>query len=272
MDAVPAVATEPSVPGEPLVGAASVALAGLLHGPHRPAVVLGANRRAAWCAVDSDVVVISDPTAVRLPNGVVVPVVPPLEEGAVLVGGGAIAGRGWRIVVGRWWEPRPALPTTEVAVVRRGLADAGPAAGMGVLAAALRRGEQALLLAAARRLIGRGFGLTPEGDDVLAGAVAAFLLVGEALDASGGVGFPSSTETALVELALSATTALSAALLRHALRGEVCLPVAGLLRALAAGGGVAEARLAVEAVGHGSGRALLAGVRLGAAAACEAAA
>ena len=48
------------------------------------------------------------------------------------------------------------------------------------LGAALAAGDPAAVLAAARRLIGKGPGLTPLGDDVLAGAAGRALLLGEA--------------------------------------------------------------------------------------------
>ena len=86
--------------------------------------------------------------------------------------------------------------------------------------------------AAARRaallLTGRGAGLTPSGDDLLAGAAATVAALGRAL------GFPRSRQlawrAALVLPDLAArTTAISATLLRLAARGLALEPLHGLL-------------------------------------------
>ena len=115
----------------------------------------------------------------------------------------------------------------------------------------VRRGD---LVSAARRLQGRGPGLTPSGDDVLAG----MLLVCAMDPASRG---------ALGRLARSArTTALSRAYLRWAAEGQSIQPAHALLDAAADGDPNAMGRAArsLAAVGATSGRALIAGVALAA--------
>ena len=115
----------------------------------------------------------------------------------------------------------------------------------------LRRGD---LAAATRRLQGRGTGLTPSGDDVLAG----ILLVG-AIDPS--------QRCALTELARSArTTRLSRAFLRWAASGQSIQPAHALLDAAASGdqAGMRRAAALLAGVGATSGRALAAGVALAA--------
>src|SRR5262249_58187285 len=74
--------------------------------------------------------------------------------------------------------------------------------------------------------LGRGPGLTPQGDDVLAGYLAGAAAYGIAAD----------DVRALVDSeAATRTTTLSAALLRHAAVGEAIPQVGGLLDALAGG-------------------------------------
>jgi hypothetical protein len=105
--------------------------------------------------------------------------------------------------------------------------------------------------AAVARLVGRGDGLTPWGDDVLCG----WLALHHAL------GAPTPAVEDAVRRALPRTTTLSATLLECALAGEVADPLGAFLRAL---GTPAEdaARAALEALGHSSGRGLAHGVDL----------
>lgn len=115
----------------------------------------------------------------------------------------------------------------------------------------LRGGD---LLAAFHRLQGRGTGLTPSGDDVLAG----ILLVG-AIDPS--------RRRDLTGLASGArTTRLSRAFLRWAAAGQSIQPAHALLDAAASGdqAGMRRAVVSLAGVGATSGRALAAGVALAA--------
>ena len=104
------------------------------------------------------------------------------------------------------------------------------------------------------RLAGRGAGLTPSGDDVLAGIALVC-----AMDRG--------RRDALTELAGGArTTALSRAYLRWAAEGQSIQPAHALLDAAADGDPNAMGRAArsLAAVGGTSGRALIAGVALAA--------
>ncbi|MGC4111195.1 MAG: DUF2877 domain-containing protein [Nocardioides sp.] len=104
-------------------------------------------------------------------------------------------------------------------------------------------------------LVGRGEGLTPLGDDVLCGWLAA--------QRSLGVATPEVDEA--VRRALPRTTTLSATLLECALAGEAADLVVGYLRARNASAGVRSAtaaRLALTALGHSSGEGLAHGVDL----------
>ncbi|HEY7046546.1 MAG TPA: DUF2877 domain-containing protein [Jatrophihabitantaceae bacterium] len=173
-------------------------------------------------------------SAIRLPCGLGVPherlALPP---GEVLVGAGAVrvgpaeirAGRVVSLRVARRGAPRPEPLRRASAAVGRADVDEG--------------------------LLGRGAGLTPEGDDVLAG-----YLVGAA-----AYGLPADDLRAFVHAQASRrTTTLSAALLRHAAAGEAIPQVAGLLDALGGRCPVDRALAALLAVGHTSGTALARGL------------
>jgi hypothetical protein len=101
-------------------------------------------------------------------------------------------------------------------------------------------------------LVGRGSGLTPAGDDVLCGWFA--------IHHAAGVGVPE-VERAVADL-LWRTTTLSATLLDCAMHGEVIPEFARLVRALDEPADLPAAVDALVAVGHTSGRALLAGAEL----------
>jgi hypothetical protein len=139
---------------------------------------------------------------------------------------------GLAVRVGRWWRPpRPVLGGSGLRVRTDRLPPVG-------------------------ELLGRGAGLTPFGDDVLAGALVALAAVGA----------PAAGTLAREVLAgaFARTTFVSAALLWHAARGE-CLPeLAAFLTALAGSdrAAVAAAAGALRAVGHSSGTGMLAGATL----------
>jgi len=184
------------------------------------------------------------------------------------------------------WDAVPCLvaAATPVALAERGRgvlaacgvrADAGstdlaaPLVGSGLAVAADRAGRLglALLLGSvtardpemaargAALLVGRGPGLTPEGDDLLAGAAAVIAVAGERAD------FDAAARAAWLRAVRRLdlrrlTTPLSATLLELATRGHVVEPVHGLLDFTAGG----EARWTgalerLERIGHSTGRA-----------------
>jgi len=112
--------------------------------------------------------------------------------------------------------------------------------------------------AAVARLVGRGDGLTPLGDDVICGWLAAHR--------AAGVETPAVDDA--VRRALPRTTTLSATLLECALAGECAEPVAAYLRALGTRD-EASARVALTELGHSSGTGLAHGVDLALAALAE---
>jgi hypothetical protein len=253
--------------------AAAAALRPLLAGPTREGTMLGAGDRAAWARIGDEVLVLAPASGVRLPNGVEVP--PPLLDDlaagdACSVGGGALAVGEWRLRAVRWWDSRPVLPPTDPVLLHRRVVFAGkrfapvPDAGLGV---ALAAGDPAAALAAAQCLIGNGPGLTPLGDDVLAGAVASALLLGEATGHRRLCRMVARLAPALCSAAGDRTTTLAVTLLRHAFRGEVDEASAALLHALCGHGDPGADLDRLLALGHTSGTGLATGLLAGAAAA-----
>jgi hypothetical protein len=94
------------------------------------------------------------------------------------------------------------------------------------------RGNAAALARAARDLAGFGPGLTPSGDDFLAGFVAAWTLVGEALGQDRAV--RERVTDAVVSGATRGASPLGRAWLGHARRGELLEPMTRFVAALLA--------------------------------------
>jgi len=104
-------------------------------------------------------------------------------------------------------------------------------------------------------LVGLGPGLTPAGDDVLAGALVALVAAGNVDRRARLAG--------AVRLGRHRTTALSAALLDHAAAGRAIPELARYVVALARGPAVGGVVQDLERVGASSGAALAAGARIG---------
>ena len=183
---------------------------------------------------------------------------------SVAVGEAAITLPGWRIRLVREWRP------ARVRVVS-GLAEPGLLSELAdslsrhanapelvdqasAVFRAARRGEEAGLRRGVRELLGAGQGLTPSGDDVL----CALLLV------LGGLGDvePIALLGAAVTDQWSRTTSLSASLLNAARSGYAVPQVVALVRSSLGGNltGVSESLTSTLAIGHSSGRDLVAGV------------
>jgi hypothetical protein len=137
--------------------------------------------------------------------------------------------------------------------------DPDGAAGLARLFCAVGERHPEPAAGAARELLGRGPGLTPEGDDLLAAVAGTLAILGPAT----GWGRPTLTSflAALVSPAPERTTALSTTLLELAAQGRLTEP-AGRLLDLDPGAEAAwPAALArLERLGHGSGRAYAAGI------------
>lgn len=215
--------------------ASSVLLADLLDEPREWALAEVARTRLSvhyeTGRDDVPVLCVCTPTAVRLPASLVAPVLP---TGPVTVGAGRLLSPGATWQVHRWWRPpRP-----------HGLA-IGPAP-FPPLSDVPRLGPLVPL-----QLVGRGPGLTPAGDDVLAGALVAACAIADPRldDLRSGV---------RAALATRRTTAVSRALLHHALDGWATPELAAFVAAVCGGSGAAESTRLL-AVGHSSGAALAAG-------------
>lgn len=254
-------------------GLASIAIHGLLTVP-RAATVLGTSAYAVWLLVDESVIVVSTVDATRLPNSVEIPadskadLFKLVHHGAsVEIGFNRVMLEGLTVNVARWWDPRPVLPTTTLAQLQTnisGLPSEVPDVDSPLLHQALADNSPTGLLVAAKSMLGRGSGLTPEADDYLAGALAALRTLGPAVASRDVESMLDRVSAPLARLADLRTTTFSAALIHYALRGQVAAPAGALLRALAGRGEIALSHSVLCNVGHSSGPALAAGIILGA--------
>jgi Protein of unknown function (DUF2877) len=244
-----------------LDAAASSCLRSSLAGPARPVTWLGATPSALYLRIPSapGVVAVLAHDAVRLPCALVLPTTSadlPLTSvstgtrGETTLGEGRLAWTGPAGPVAvravREWAPAKVCPSripAGVLAALRGVLPGPAALGIdGALLAGLVTGPAA----AVAGLLGRGPGLTPAGDDVLAG----FLLGARAF----GLDAPR-VRAAIAAMAPARTTALSAALLWHAARGECVDEVAAVV---ADPSSRAVGRLL--RIGHTSGAALATGL------------
>ncbi len=263
--------------GRPYPVAASSAVELVLVGPARPAEVIAATPHATYLEVadpDRTLVCLASASAVRVPCAVVLeskampPQVPVgtiarVGGGSVSIGDDTIGSTTFRAQ--RWWRPpRPrglgAAPPARLANAVGWLTgrvadplDATGRAAVAELVATLSAGDRPD--AAVQRLLGRGTGLTPTGDDVLAGALVTLQALGSPAAATLG--------RAVRAYAPGATTTVSAGLLRHAADGT-CIPQLHDLLTTVSGPAAEEALPraagALLAVGHCSGAGLLHGV------------
>ena len=247
--------------------------------------VLGAGATAAWVDVGGFVVAITTREVPLLPNAVA------LGAGSgALLRPGLAAGTRARLAPGRvdlgalqvtWdpaappsWDPTVRVPQAvgpeaiaDRAAALRGALGAVDSHGkppperatLDPLFQAVRGRDPALAAGAARGLLGRGPGLTPEGDDLVAAVAGTLAVLGPAAgwDRPVLAGFLA----ALVEPARERTTALSATLLELAAQGRLAEPAGRLLDLSPHGEAAWPAALArLERLGHGSGRAYAAGI------------
>ena len=217
-------------------------------GPWRPAEVVGHGSHAVYVDVDGDCIGVLARDAVDLPIGLrtTLPRLPGLVADArVEVGDGAVRLGEYVVTVTRLVDP---------VVPRLGpLPPWSPGVQLDLPAPALRAladSDADAVLA----LLGRGDGLTPSGDDVLAGWMVARYATERTLAPV--------VDVVLAE-APDRTTRLSATLLRRAATGEAIRVCRDLLLAMRSGSGVDDARDRLLRVGHTSGAALALGISLG---------
>ncbi len=171
-----AVETRPSPASIRVPGVASTAIRDVLSGPETTATVLGTASQAVWLLVEEDVVVVSTRDATRLPNGIETATEEAVagfrmvrHNASATVGSGRVAFDGLIVDVARWWNPRPTLRRISAAELESAVSDLPstvPDIASGPLSAALSTRVPTGVLHAAEALIGRGPGLTPEGDDL----------------------------------------------------------------------------------------------------------
>ena len=241
-----------------VIAAAARAALPVLNGPVRDGAVLGAFTRAVIIGVPTPdgrrVLSLLAPTAAGVPNGVRLATADAsvltrhVPGGSVSVGGGRILLGGVEVRAVRSWPsrvPRAAAEHGRVEMISDTIVAmvAPHASGVaGGFVAALRSALASLptapvtstaptvraagdrLGAAVRQLVGRGLGLTPGGDDVIAGALCG-------LHATGATGRARALATAALDDVTDRTTLLSADLLRLAADGDACLEILGVLRA-----------------------------------------
>ena len=249
-----------SLPATAWPAAASCRSPQALSGSLRPATVLAAFPAALYLEVDASLLPVVTPVGLRLPTSLVLgsEVTPTgwgVRSGDVVeVGSGRVRLPGADVVAVRTWQPRRVVPAAGPVRVPRGL-DRGSVAWRAFaadLTGLVLDGRDPV--SAVGALVGAGPGLTPSGDDVLCGVLLGLRLAGR-LDAVSSLGD-------VVRRQLGATTSLSAALLTEAADGYAVPPVVRLTSALARGDdrGAVAAAGEVAAVGHSSGRDLLAGL------------
>lgn len=250
------------VTAQPSPAAAAAALAPLLRGAVVEGHVIAVLGLAAYLECPRGTVAVLAPGAVPVPLGLrpVDGVLPALAVGdAARVGQGQV----WVRSGGRWhgWGVRRWWPSA----VRSRSGSPGPAAVDAVrqhlpplppeVSTAMRSGVPAL--------VGLGEGLTPLGDDVLAGLLVAWWAWPQA--AVGRLPALAAAVTAL----LPRTTPISAALLHHAVAGHAATPLLTLVEALGRGdegidgGAIDSATTGLLAVGHSSGAGLARGLLWG---------
>lgn len=259
------------VPGPSVLpGALSPLTADLVRGARRPAVVLGAGRYGVYLGVADRVlpVLAADalalPSAVRLAERSATLDLAARPGDVVLVGAGVIRLRDTVVRGVRTWRPRRVAPgaaprRAAVAGVRELLASAlaptDPPTWLGAAVASALTDDTPT--GAVRAMVGRGPGLTPSGDDALAGALLVRRGCGAVRRGRGADAL-----TAAVRAGCARTTAVSAALLDAAADGWAAPEVVDLVDAVARGDAdaVRTALPAVLAVGHTSGRDLVVGM------------
>jgi hypothetical protein len=224
--------------------------------------------------LEPSVIAVISGEGIRLPNSLLLAT----ELPHVTVGDEAYVGDG-TVEVGRlslrarrWWDPAPPLGEVD----RRDLASLGRAfraergapglAGhdaVELLATSCASGWLLGAVTAAERLVGLGPGLTPSGDDVLAGLLVTLRHLGAATGVERAVRLGGWLAAAVTFDARTRTTPLSATLLHCAARGEACPEVIAVLRGLAGRQSLEPALRRLHGLGHTSGADLAQGIAIG---------
>lgn len=274
MRAVEAPAAERG-PGGAIGGAASRRVKEILDGPARTAMVRAAFPAAVYLDTGRGVLAVVARDGLRLPISVVLaatsgsgPFAGVTPGDPATVGDGRVCSGGLTVAVGRWWTPRrpPALVRPEhlaaraarlarILRARRRVLSEPLAGRLARLGRALRARRHVGQQPAA--LVGLGEGLTPAGDDVLAGVLLALRHLGRPACAD-------SLWESIAECVPRRTTALSATLLASAAQGDAIPQVVDLLAALAGHRPLEPAIDRLLAVGSTSGSDIAHGLLAGA--------
>jgi hypothetical protein len=223
-----------------------------------PGAWLGGGAGVAYAGVADEVIALTLRSIPEMPNGIVVDELPDVTPGSWCAldrrglewHGGSLPLEGAaiydplmpRVDNGPWLLER----LEAIGSAFESPADAGSPEAARLLADAIRGDDTARAAAAADALVGRGTGLTPEGDDLLAATAAV----------AHSCGVRSAWIEALLPRGLQArTTALSASLLHHAVNGRAVAPYADLFdRNSETWRG---SLLTLAGLGHSTGRAYL---------------
>jgi uncharacterized protein DUF2877 len=250
----------------PVAAACPARVRDLISGPVRPVDVLGRFATALYLRLaGGEVIALLSLDAVRLPIGLILPTSSrefPLTNlrCPVVVGSGVVRIGSWSCRVSRLVSLRAPTALTPdryaCAHLRQLLARCQSADPDLRLPDSLPDDENTPEVAAdlVRRLLGVGPGLTPAGDDVLAGLLVGLWSFGQRTEP---------LRLAVLAGLSAGTTDLSAALLRSAARGESIPQVNQLLRVMSGSawqGRLDHAIYELVRVGHSSGTALATGV------------
>jgi hypothetical protein len=282
----------------PVAGGASLALRAPLRRPRSAARVIAAFPSALYLRLRSEteprVVALVSSDAARPPNSIVVsapardlPFGAAREgdeawvgEGLVDIAGPAHAGGSGtspriRVKVRRWWDPSPALGPLSPVDIAQGLLvleseTAGAACGLAehpgprILAERCAEGDLAYAVDAAERIVGLGPGLTPSGDDVLAGLLLSLRVFGTSLPCGEtAIWLADWLGAAVTAHADTRTTPLAATLLHCAALGQAGTELAAVLHGMAGRCPLQPAVRRLLGVGHTSGADLAWGVLAG---------
>ncbi|MEU7828856.1 DUF2877 domain-containing protein [Nonomuraea sp. NPDC049129] len=263
-------------PRTPVTGAASAAVRPVLAAPRSPARVLAVFPAGVYLEVRTElepsVLAVITGAATRLPNSVLLaaelPRVTVGDEAAV--GDGAIELGRLSVRARRWWDPAPPLGRVDPERLRQAAPRLTPGepglAGndaIELLAAGCASGRLLGAVTAAERLVGLGPGLTPSGDDVLAGLLVTLRHLGAAAEAERAVWLADWLAATVTYDARTRTTPISATLLHCAARGEASPEVIAVLRGIAGRQELEPARRQLRRLGHTSGSDLLQGISIG---------
>ncbi|GAA4506027.1 MULTISPECIES: DUF2877 domain-containing protein [Nonomuraea] len=259
-----------------VTGAASTAVRPVLEASRRPARVLAAFPAGIYLEVRTElepavIAVVTGP-ATRLPNSMLLAgALPRVTMGdEAFVGDGSVDVGGLSLRARRWWDPSPRLGEVDPATLPPPSALAGRGTpgldgndAVELLAASCASGWLLGAVTAAERLVGLGPGLTPSGDDVLAGLLVTLRHLGAATGTARAVDLAGWLGATVTFDARTRTTPISATLLHCAARGEACPEVLAVLRGLTGRQPLGPALRRLCGLGHTSGADLAQGIAIG---------